>query len=625
LYERLQKVNDPTDVKALSEQEAEQLAAEIRRFLIDKVSGHGGHLSSNLGDVELTIALHRVFEAPKDKILWDVGHQAYTHKILTGRRNDFDTLRQEGGLSGFPKSSESVYDAFDTGHASTSISAAYGYAVARDQLGEHYDVVAVIGDGSMTGGLAYEAMNNAGKGKSKIIIVLNDNAMAIGHNVGSLSSHLTALRTKQSYLRSKRNLKKMMRRIPPVRPILRLADTCKEQLKYFFLQQGILFEEMGFTYLGPVDGHNIQDLEAVFRQAQKLDESVVIHVRTIKGKGFLPAEKNPELYHGVAPFSVSEGITDEPNRRTWSNLFGQAMCQMAEKDPKMQVITAAMMGGCGLDAFAASYPERLQDVGIAEGHAVTFAAGLAKGGIKPIVAIYSSFLQRAYDQILHDVCIPNLPVMFAIDRAGVCGEDGETHQGVFDIAYLSHIPNFTLMAPSSAEELQRMIRFGYAWNGPIGLRYPRGIAPTERSWNAAEKIDEPIQWGRGRLLRRGSELAVLALGPCVDEALKAADRLQEEGHSVTVADARFASPIDWALVDRLAAEHTMLITVEDHIYTGGFGMQVAAHLMQTRSNVRIATLALPDRFLKQGKREDILRKHHISAEGIIEQWQKRNA
>ena len=619
MYDRLRKIHSPADLKQLTAAETEELAGEIRQFLVEKVSRQGGHLSANLGDVELTIALHRVFDAPRDKIIWDVGHQAYTHKILTGRMEAFDTLRCAGGLSGFPKGSESEYDAFDTGHASTSISAAYGYAVARDQLGQQYESIAVIGDGSMTGGLAYEAMNNAGKGKSKIIVVLNDNAMAIGHSVGSLSSHLSSLRTRRTYLKSKRSLKKAMDRVPPIRPLLRLADTCKEQLKYLFLQHGILFEEMGFTYLGPVDGHNIRDLEEVFRQAQKLDEPVFIHVRTIKGKGFDPAEANPELYHGVGHFDAAVGMIQDREEDTWSECLGRELCGIAQQDKRLQVITAAMAHGCGLDGLAARYPTQLQDVGIAEAHAVTFAAGLAKGGAKPVVAIYSSFLQRAYDSILHDVCIPGLPVVFAIDRAGVCGEDGETHQGIFDIAYLSHIPGFTLMAPSSEAEFRRMLHWAYAQDGPVGLRYPKGHAPAE------EAEAEPIQKGRGRILRRGSRLAILSLGICTQEALQAAERLErEDGLSVTVADARFAAPLDTALIEELARRHECLITVEDHVYTGGFGMQVAAYLMKKEIYTPVINLALPDAFLKQGRRADILREHHISAEGIIEQWKKRS-
>ena len=616
----MRKIQSPADLKALTEEEVAELAGEIRAFLVEKVSLQGGHLSSNLGDVELTLALHRVFSVPRDKIIWDVGHQAYTHKILTGRRDRFDTLRQAGGLSGFPKASESKYDAFDTGHASTSISAACGYAVARDSLGEKYEVVAVIGDGAMTGGLAYEALNNAGKGRSKIIIVLNDNAMSIGANVGGLSSHLTSLRTRQAYLHSKKNLKRAMDRVPLVRPVLRLAQTCKNKLKYLFLQQGILFEEMGFTYLGPVDGHNIRDLEAVFRKAKRLEESVIIHVRTIKGRGFDPAEANPELYHGVDRFDAAVGMVKRKEEHTWSQLLGQELCRRAQTDPKLQVITAAMAHGCGLDQYAQAYPKQFQDVGIAEGHAVTFAAGLARGGARPVAAIYSSFLQRAYDQILHDVCIQNLPVVFAIDRAGVCGEDGETHQGIFDIAYLSHIPNFTLMAPSDEEEMKRMLAFALDWPGPIGLRYPRGRVPAE----PPESKQEPIQRGRGRILRQGRGLAVLALGPCVGEALRAADLLRQRGMEITVADARFAAPIDGELAESLAARHEMLITIEDHIAAGGFGMQVAARLSGKGLPCRIVSLALPDRFLKQGTREELLKENHISAEGIVELWEKRN-
>lgn len=604
---KLDQIHSPEDLKNRSEQELVELSSDIRKFLIQSVSKTGGHLSSNLGAVELTVALHSVFSSPKDKIIWDVGHQAYVHKLLTGRKGYFDTLRQQDGLSGFPKCAESEYDPFDTGHASTSISAAYGMAKARDLLKEQYEVIAVIGDGSLTGGMAYEALNHAGKGESKIIVIVNDNEMAISHNVGRLSNNLSKIRTRKIYLKTKVDVKKRLLRVPGIgRVVYRHLHRLKKRLKYFLLN-GVFFEEMGFVYLGPVDGHNMKDLVKVFHQALNLEESVIVHVKTVKGKGYGPAEKDPSRYHGVSPFNIDGGQPQEC-MDGWSNVFGQAMIELAKDDSRITAITAAMPGGTGLNDFARYYPERFFDVGIAEEHAVTFAAGMAKAGMRPVVAIYSTFLQRSYDQILHDVCITGLPVIFAVDRSGIVGEDGETHQGIYDLAYLSHIPGLTVMSPASAQELRDMLRCAVDWGCPCAIRYPKGTAIQNVPCN------EPIERGKGVILHHGTQIAVLALGDCVSMALDAQRLLQDENIDITVANARFAAPLDTELIHQLASSHELLITIEDHIESGGFGMSVSAQVHECP----VRRLAFPDQYIRQGKRLDLLQQYHISAQGIIE-------
>lgn len=615
----LDQVQSPKDIKALNLEQSQQLAQEIREFLLEQVSKTGGHLSSNLGVVELTIALHQVFDAPQDQIVWDVGHQAYVHKILTGRKDGFDTLRQKGGLSGFPKMEESPYDAFNTGHASTSISAAYGLAKARDVLKQQHEVIAVIGDGSMTGGMAYEAMNNAGKDRTKLIVVVNDNEMSISPNVGSMSMHLSRLRTRKGYLRGKRKIKRAVEKFPVLRPLYKAADFVKNKAKYLFVK-GILFEELGFTYLGPVDGHDLHDLKEVLQQAKVLNEPVVIHVKTVKGKGYEPAERNAARYHGIGAFDIVTGEDLCQKQETWSDVFGEALTQIGRKDPSAVVVTAAMPSGTGVDIFGKHFPQRIYDVGIAEEHAVTFAAGMAKGGLRPFVAIYSSFLQRAYDQILHDVCLPKLPVVFAIDRSGVVGEDGETHQGVFDIAYLSHIPNMTILAPSSREEMTAMLQFAYELKGPVAVRYPKGSVVTE----AAEE-HEPVRYGKGRVLQTGKGTAIVSVGACLTEARRAAQKMAEQGCSPTVIDARFIAPMDEKLLHQVFQTHDQVIIIEDHIYTGGFGMQAAALAKKQGAGCRVDCLSLPDAFLPQDSRQHILEKHGISAEGIWKVWKKNNA
>lgn len=614
----LDRISSPQDLKGLDIKQSQQLAQEIREFLLTHVSKTGGHLSSNLGVVELTIALHQVFDTPIDQIVWDVGHQAYVHKILTGRKEAFDTLRQKGGISGFPKTEESPYDAFNTGHASTSISVAYGLAKARDVLKQQHEVIAVIGDGSMTGGMAYEAMNNAGKDKAKLIVVVNDNEMSISPNVGSMSMHLSRLRTRKSYLRGKRRIKRAVEKFPVLRPVYRAADFVKNKAKYLFVK-GILFEELGFTYLGPVDGHDLHDLKEVLQQAKLLNEPVVVHVKTVKGKGYEPAERNASKYHGIGAFDLKTGQDLSPSQETWSDVFGETLTRIGRKDPSAVVITAAMPSGTGVDIFGKHFPQRIYDVGIAEEHAVTFAAGLAKGGLRPFVAIYSSFLQRAYDQILHDVCLSKLPVVFAIDRSGVVGEDGETHQGVFDLAYLSHIPGMTVMAPSDKEELEAMLLFAYELKKPVAIRYPKGAVPLVK-----REMHEPLQYGKGCIVQKGCQTAIVSVGACLEEALKAAEQMEREEEKPTVVDIRFVAPMDEELLKQIFEEHEQVIVIEDHVYTGSFGMRMAAFAQQQSANCRISCISLPDEFLTQDSRQHILQRYGISAEGILHIWKKKS-
>ncbi len=614
----LKRVHGPEDIRRLNMKESKQLANEIREFLLEHVSKTGGHLSSNLGVVELTIALHQVFHTPDDQIVWDVGHQAYVHKILTGRKEQFDTLRQKDGLSGFPKIEESPYDAFNTGHATTSISAAYGIAKARDVLEQKHEVVAVIGDGSFTGGMAYEAMNNAGKDRTKLIVVLNDNEMSISHNVGSVPLHLSKLRTRKGYVKSKRLIKKLVGKFPALSPLYRLADSVKDKTKYLFIK-GILFEELGFTYLGPVDGHDLHDLTEMLKQAKSLDRPVVVHVKTTKGKGYEIAERNASRYHGIGAFDPETGGALAKNQETWSDVFGKTLTWIGQRDLAVVAVSAAMVPGTGLNQFAQYLPKRLYDVGIAEEHAVTFAAGMAKGGLKPCVAIYSTFLQRAYDQIIHDVCLPQLPVVFAIDRSGVVGEDGETHQGVFDIAFLSHIPGMTVMAPSSKEELVEMMHFAFRLGRPCAIRYPKGKVP-EDSWAPGA----PVEYGKSRLVQQGEETVILSVGSCLEEAMEAAKVMELLGHKPTVVDARFVAPLDEQQLLQMMRSHSYMITVEDHVYTGGFGMQVAALAKQHGAACRVQCVSLPDEFIAQDSRSNILKRYGVSAEGIVQVWEKRN-
>ena len=609
----LEQIKGPENLKNMSPEELCVLAGEIRTFLIEKISHTGGHLASNLGVVELTIALLRTFDLPKDKIIWDVGHQSYTHKILSGRMQEFDELRQYGGLSGFPKRKESPYDAFDTGHSSTSISAGLGIAQGRDILGEDYKVVSVIGDGALTGGMAYEALNNAARMKKNFIIVLNDNKMSISENVGGMSRYLGGLRTGNGYNDLKKNVADTLERIPVVgeRMIDRIKRT-KNSIKQLFIP-GMLFENMGITYLGPVDGHNIQALCKVFKEAQKLDHAVLVHVLTKKGKGYEPAEKNPAAFHGVSPFDIKTGRpVAEKKYPTYTDVFSKKLCQLGETHPELVAVTAAMPDGTGVAAFGKRFPDRFFDVGIAEAHAVTSAAGMAAAGLRPVVAVYSSFLQRGYDQILHDVCIQNLPVIFAVDRAGLVGSDGETHQGIFDYSYLTSIPNMSVAAPKNLWELRAMLDFAMDYKAPFAIRYPRGTA-----YRGLKEFMQPIAYGKGEMLYEEEDIALLAVGSMVSTGEHVREKLKEEGYSCTLANARFVKPFDKELVERLAKNHRLIVTMEENVLQGGFGLPVTAYIHEHYPQVKVLNIALPDAYVEHGNVSVLREGLGIDSDSII--------
>ncbi len=609
----LEQIKGPEDLKNMSPEELSHLAGEIRDFLIEKISHTGGHLASNLGVVELTIALFRTFNLPKDKIIWDVGHQSYTHKILSGRMQEFDELRQYGGLSGFPKRKESPYDSFDTGHSSTSISAGLGIAQGRDILGEDYKVVSVIGDGALTGGMAYEALNNAARMKKNFIIVLNDNKMSISENVGGMSRYLGGLRTGDGYNDLKKNVVDTLERIPVLgdRMIDRIKRT-KNSIKQLFIP-GMLFENMGITYLGPVDGHNIPELCKVFREAQKLDHAVLVHVLTKKGKGYVPAEKNPAAFHGVSPFDIKTGKPlAEKKYPTYTDVFSKKLCQLGETHPELVAVTAAMPDGTGVAAFGKKFPDRFFDVGIAEAHAVTSAAGMAAAGLRPVVAVYSSFLQRGYDQILHDVCIQNLPVIFAVDRAGLVGSDGETHQGIFDYSYLTSIPNMSVAAPKNLWELRAMLDFAMDYKAPFAIRYPRGTA-----YRGLKEFTKPIEYGKGEMLYEEKDIALLAVGSMVSTGEHVREKLKEEGYSCTLANARFVKPFDKELVDRLAKKHRLIVTMEENVLQGGFGLPVTAYIHEHYPQVKVLNIALPDAYVEHGNVSVLRKGLGIDSDSII--------
>ncbi|MEI3281874.1 MAG: 1-deoxy-D-xylulose-5-phosphate synthase [Enterocloster sp.] len=609
----LEQIKGPEILKNMSPEELCVLAGEIRTFLIEKISHTGGHLASNLGVVELTIALLRTFDLPKDKIIWDVGHQSYTHKILSGRMQEFDELRQYGGLSGFPKRKESPYDAFDTGHSSTSISAGLGIAQGRDILGEDYKVVSVIGDGALTGGMAYEALNNAARMKKNFIIVLNDNKMSISENVGGMSRYLGGLRTGNGYNDLKKNVADTLERIPVVgeRMIDRIKRT-KNSIKQLFIP-GMLFENMGITYLGPVDGHNIQALCKVFKEAQKLDHAVLVHVLTKKGKGYEPAEKNPAAFHGVSPFDIKTGRpVAEKKYPTYTDVFSKKLCQLGETHPELVAVTAAMPDGTGVAAFGKRFPDRFFDVGIAEAHAVTSAAGMAAAGLRPVVAVYSSFLQRGYDQILHDVCIQNLPVIFAVDRAGLVGSDGETHQGIFDYSYLTSIPNMSVAAPKNLWELRAMLDFAMDYKAPFAIRYPRGTA-----YRGLKEFMQPISYGKGEMLYEEEDIALLAVGSMVSTGEHVREKLKEEGYSCTLANARFVKPFDKELVERLAKNHRLIVTMEENVLQGGFGLPVTAYIHEHYPQVKVLNIALPDAYVEHGNVSVLREGLGIDSDSII--------
>lgn len=608
----LEKIQKENDIKKLTPEELELLKDEIRQFLIESISVTGGHLASNLGVVELTMALHLCFDLPKDKIVWDVGHQSYTHKILTGRKDGFSSLRQYGGMSGFPKTDESNCDCFNTGHSSTSISAGLGLATARQVTGEDYHVVSVIGDGALTGGMAYEALNNASSVKGNFIIVLNDNNMSISENVGGISQYLSGFRTADAYRDFKNNVMNSLNHIPIYgeRMVRHIRNT-KSSIKQLFIP-GMFFEEMGIIYLGPVDGSDINEMCRVFDEAKRVDGPVLVHVLTKKGAGYGPAERYPSRFHGAEPFVIETGLPK--NKRTKANytdVFSTVMKKLGERNPKVVAITAAMAEGTGLRRFHRNFPDRFFDVGIAEAHATTFAAGLAKSGLIPVFAVYSSFLQRAFDQILHDVCIQNLHVIFAIDRAGLVGSDGETHQGIFDISYLSVIPNMTIMAPKNKWELSDMMKFAVSYDGPIALRYPRGAA-----YDGLKEIRQPIELAKSELIRKGSTVAIMALGSMVKTAVDVVKLLEAEGISATLINSRFAMPFDKEAIKELPAEHSLLVTMEENVQSGGFGEHVTEYVKTNGIALEVLTVALPDCYVEHGNVEVLKKELHVDAESV---------
>lgn len=592
----LEKIQKPNDIKKIPADQLPALAEEIREFIIESLSKTGGHLASNLGVVELTIAMHRVFDLPKDKLIWDVGHQSYTHKILTGRKDGFETLRREGGISGFPKRSESDCDVFDTGHSSTSISAGVGYVRARELKKENYSVVSIIGDGALTGGMAYEALNNAASLKSNFIIVLNDNEMSITENVGGMSSYLSGLRTASAYTDFKMDVTKALNRIPGIGPgMVDAMRKTKSSIKQIIIP-GMLFEDMGLTYLGPVDGHNIPQLIKTFQEAKRFEGPILVHVLTQKGRGYEPAMRHPARFHGAGPFDVKTGLPVGKSNPTYTDVFSTVMRKMGDRRKDVVAVTAAMMTGVGLKRFSNMFPDRCFDVGIAEEHAVTFAAALSLGGITPVVAIYSSFLQRAYDQIMHDVCMQNLHVVFAIDRAGLVGYDGETHHGIFDLSYLGSMPNMTILAPKNLWELSDMIKFAVDYDGPIAVRYPRGEAYT-----GLKEFRAPICLGKSEVIHEGSRVALLAVGSMVKMAEEVQKQLKERmDMDAALVNARFVKPIDEELLRSFADTYELVVTLEENVKDGGFGERVLAFAEEEDLPFGVEIIALPDRFIPHG-------------------------
>lgn len=591
----LDKIKKENDIKKIDKADYGKLAEEIRQFLIEKISVNGGHLGSNLGAVELTMALHLSLNFPNDKIVWDVGHQAYTHKLLTGRREGFDTLRKYGGMSGFPKRKESDCDCFDTGHSSTSISAGLGLIKARDLSGEKRTIVSVIGDGALTGGMAYEALNNAAQLRTNFIIVLNDNNMSISENVGGVSKYLNNIRTATGYLDLKEGVYNALQSIPKGDSIVESIRRAKSSVKQLMIP-GMFFEDMGITYLGPVDGHNVEAMLRVFREAKRCKNAVLVHVITQKGRGFLPAERHPARFHGAEPFDIETGLPSNPRTKpNYTDIFSTVMTKLGARDEKVVAITAAMPDGTGLKRFRNLYPDRFFDVGIAEQHAVTFAAGLAAGGMKPIVAVYSSFLQRAYDQILHDVCIQNLPVVFAIDRAGLVGSDGETHQGIFDLSYLSSIPGMHIMAPKNKWELSDMLKFAVNFGGPIAMRYPRGSA-----YDGLKEYRKPIELGKSEIIYEEEDIALVAVGSMVKTAEAVRRSLKDVGYSCSLVNARFVKPIDEAMIAELAKEHRLIVTLEENVASGGFGEKVRDCMDGMHTDCSLLTVSIPDEYVEHG-------------------------
>lgn len=611
----LEMIRKENDIKKLDEGQLKELAGEIRQFLIEKISRTGGHLASNLGVVELTMALHLTLDFPEDKLIWDVGHQSYTHKLLTGRKDGFDDLRKYGGMSGFPKRKESPCDAFDTGHSSTSISAGLGYVAARELLGQDHSVVSVIGDGSLTGGMAYEALNNASRLKSNFIIVLNDNNMSISENVGGMSKYLSGLRTAQAYTDLKKGVEDTLKRIPGRgdRIVSQIRKT-KSGIKQL-LVPGMFFEDMDITYLGPVDGHDIRKLLKVFNEAKRVDHAVLVHVITKKGKGYAPAEKDPAKFHGPGPFNIETGEPKAPGGPdTYTQVFSKVLTDIAKRDDKVVAITAAMEDGTGLASFAKHFPQRFFDVGIAEEHAMTFAAGLAAGGMKPVFAVYSSFLQRAYDQTLHDVCLQDLPVVIAVDRAGLVGSDGETHQGVFDLSFLTMIPNMTVISPKNRWEMADMLRFAVDFRHPIAVRYPRGAA-----YEGMRQFRAPIEYGKSEVLYEEEDIAVIFVGHMAELADSVRRSLKETGYSCSLINARFVKPLDTELLEELAKDHFLFVTIEENVLTGGFGEQVMDYVSRAALDVHVRNIGIPDEYVEHGNVELLRKETGLDRETVVKQ------
>lgn len=611
----LEMIRKENDIKNLNGEELFYLAEEIRQFLIEKISMTGGHLASNLGVVELTMALHLTMNFPEDKLIWDVGHQSYTHKLLTGRKDGFDDLRKYGGMSGFPKRKESACDAFDTGHSSTSISAGMGYVAAREIRGEEYSVVSVIGDGSLTGGMAYEALNNASRLKSNFIIVLNDNNMSISENVGGMSKYLSGLRTAQAYADLKKGVEGTLKRIPGKgERIVHQIKKTKSGIKQLFVP-GMLFEDMDITYLGPVDGHDIRKLVKVFQEARRVDHAVLVHVITKKGKGYQPAEENPSRFHGTGPFDIQSGEAKRNNAAdTYTEVFSKVLLDIAKRDEKVVAITAAMSDGTGLAPFARRFPKRFFDVGIAEEHAMTFAAGLAAGGMKPVFAVYSSFLQRAYDQALHDVCLQNLPVVIAVDRAGLVGSDGETHQGVFDLSFLCTIPNMTVISPKNRWELADMLRFAVEFEYPIAIRYPRGEA-----YEGMKMFRAPIEYGKSEIIYEEEDIAVIFVGHMAELADRVRRKLKENGCRCSLVNARFVKPLDTDMLEKLAKDHRLFVTIEENVLTGGFGEQVTAYAADAHLDIVVRRIGISDDYVEHGNVDVLRQEVGLDPDTIVKQ------
>ena len=611
----LEMIRQANDIKKLNSEQLKILADEIRQFLIEKISRTGGHLASNLGVVELTMALHLTLDFPEDKLIWDVGHQSYTHKLLTGRKDGFDQLLKYGGLSGFPKRKESDCDAFDTGHSSTSVSAGLGYVEARELLHEKHTVVSVIGDGSLTGGMAYEALNNTSRLKSNFIIVLNDNNMSISENVGGMSRYLNGIRTAQAYTDIKKGVEDTLMKIPGrgERIISQIRRT-KSGIKQL-LVPGMFFEDMDITYLGPVDGHDIRKLVKVLKEAKRVDHAVLVHVLTKKGKGYPPAEENPAKFHGTGPFDIKTGEpTEVSTTDSYTQVFSKVLTDIAKKDDKVVAITAAMADGTGLSSFAKHFPNRFYDVGIAEEHAMTFAAGLAAGGMKPVFAVYSSFLQRAYDQTLHDVCLQNLPVVIAVDRAGLVGSDGETHQGVFDLSFLSTIPNMTVISPKNRWEMADMLRFAVDFQYPIAIRYPRGSA-----YEGMRDFRAPIEYGKSEILYEEEDIAVIFVGHMAELADRVRKKIKETGYSCSLVNARFVKPLDKDMLEQLAKDHSLFVTIEENVITGGFGEQVMDYVSSAKLDVHVRNIGISDDYVEHGNVEILRKEVGLDCETIVKQ------